>query len=92
MLKQRLILASGSPRRLDLLAQAGITPDRLLPMAPEFAELLQSVPVEERTGPVFKLVTRRGKRPTEWSVSKALSAIGEPHLRDQARYGCEGRG
>jgi septum formation protein len=32
MLKQRLILASGSPRRLDLLAQAGITPDRLLPM------------------------------------------------------------
>jgi integrase len=51
--------------------------DRLLPMAPEFAELLQSVPVEERTGPVFKLVTRRGKRPTEWSVSKALSAIGE---------------
>jgi septum formation protein len=32
MLKQKLILASGSPRRLDLLAQAGITPDRLLPM------------------------------------------------------------
>jgi septum formation protein len=32
MLKQRLILASGSPRRLDLLAQAGITPDRLMPM------------------------------------------------------------
>ena len=32
MLKQRLILASGSPRRLDLLAQAGIRPDRLLPM------------------------------------------------------------
>jgi septum formation protein len=32
MLKSRLILASGSPRRLDLLAQAGITPDKLLPM------------------------------------------------------------
>lgn len=32
MLKQRLILASGSPRRLDLLAQAGIAPDKLLPM------------------------------------------------------------
>jgi septum formation protein len=32
MQQQRLILASGSPRRLDLLAQAGITPDRLLPM------------------------------------------------------------
>ena len=32
MLKQKLILASGSPRRLDLLAQAGITPDKLMPM------------------------------------------------------------
>lgn len=29
---QKLILASGSPRRLELLAQAGITPDRLMPM------------------------------------------------------------
>ena len=28
----KLILASGSPRRLELLAQAGIEPDRLLPM------------------------------------------------------------
>ncbi|MDB5525045.1 MAG: Maf-like protein [Rhizobium sp.] len=32
MLTQRLILASGSPRRLDLLAQAGIHPDKLMPM------------------------------------------------------------
>lgn len=32
MLKQTLILASGSPRRLDLLAQAGIAPDKLMPM------------------------------------------------------------
>jgi septum formation protein len=32
VLTQRLILASGSPRRLDLLAQAGIKPDRLMPM------------------------------------------------------------
>lgn len=28
---QKLILASGSPRRVELLAQAGIEPDRLLP-------------------------------------------------------------
>lgn len=28
----KLILASGSPRRIDLLAQARITPDRLMPM------------------------------------------------------------
>lgn len=29
---QKLILASGSPRRLELLGQAGISPDRLMPM------------------------------------------------------------
>ncbi|MBC7281636.1 Maf-like protein [Hoeflea sp.] len=29
---QKLILASGSPRRLELLAQGGIAPDRLMPM------------------------------------------------------------
>ncbi|MBE7183420.1 MAG: Maf-like protein [Methylobacterium mesophilicum] len=37
-----LVLASGSPRRIELLAQAGITPDRLLPAdldeTPERAE------------------------------------------------------
>lgn len=32
LLKQKLILASGSPRRLDLLKQIGIEPDRLMPM------------------------------------------------------------
>lgn len=32
MLKQKLILASGSPRRLDLLKQIGIEPARLMPM------------------------------------------------------------
>lgn len=31
-LKQKLILASGSPRRLDLLRQVAIEPDRLMPM------------------------------------------------------------
>lgn len=31
-MKQKLILASGSPRRLDLLKQAGIEPARLMPM------------------------------------------------------------
>jgi septum formation protein len=29
---QKLILASGSPRRLELLAQIGLEPDRLMPM------------------------------------------------------------
>lgn len=31
-LRQKLILASGSPRRVDLLKQAGIDPARLMPM------------------------------------------------------------
>ena len=31
-LSKKLILASGSPRRLELLGQAGIEPDRLMPM------------------------------------------------------------
>lgn len=31
-LKQKLILASGSPRRLDLLNQVGVEPARLMPM------------------------------------------------------------
>lgn len=52
--------------------------DRLLPMAPEFATLLESVPQAERTGPVFKLPRPDGKdgtlRPDR--VSKIVSAIG----------------
>ncbi len=52
--------------------------DRLLPMAPEFAELLKSVPEEERTGPVFKLDRIDGNlgRPTTDRVSKVVSKIG----------------
>jgi hypothetical protein len=51
--------------------------DRLLPMAPEFAELLAAVPPSERYGPVFKPTTRRGERPTEWWTSRVICAIGE---------------
>jgi integrase len=52
--------------------------DRLLPMAPEFAELLKSVPEEERTGPVFRLDRIDGNhgRPTTDRVSKVVSKIG----------------
>jgi integrase len=52
--------------------------DRLLPMAPEFAELLKSVPEEERTGPVFKLERIDGSlgRPSTDRVSKVVSKIG----------------
>ena len=52
--------------------------DRLLPMAPEFAELLESVPEEDRTGPVFKLGRIDGNlgRPSTDRVSKVVSKIG----------------
>lgn len=52
--------------------------DRLLPMAPEFAELLKTVPEDERTGPVFKLDRIDGilGRPTTDRVSKVVSKIG----------------
>jgi len=51
--------------------------DRLLAMAPEFAEMLLEVPVEDRRGPVFQLRTRRGQRPSEWWVSRVVAKIGE---------------
>jgi len=53
--------------------------DRLLPMAPEFAELLERVPEADRTGPVFKLERADGKpgRPAVDRVSKIVSSIGE---------------
>lgn len=62
--------------------------DRLLPMAPEFAQLLEKVPSEERTGPVFKLPHPDGKegclRPDR--VSKIVSAIGR---RAKVRVGVD---
>lgn len=51
--------------------------ERLLPLAPEFAEMLLAVPQAERTGPVFKLGVRN---PTIESkiihVSAAITKIG----------------
>ena len=53
--------------------------DRLLPIVPEFAEFLQEVPEEERTGPVFDPLPERsnGKRMTALSVSKKVADFGE---------------
>ena len=45
--------------------------DRLLPAAPEFAELLEEVPEEERTGPVFNL-----NGSWRW-IGRRISRIGE---------------
>jgi integrase len=52
--------------------------DRLLPMAPEFAELLRTVPASEQCGPVFKLDRVDGKpgRPASERVSKIVSNVG----------------
>jgi integrase len=52
--------------------------ERLLPMAPEFARLLETVPEDARTGPVFKLDRAFGKpgHPTTDRVSKVVSRIG----------------
>lgn len=52
--------------------------DRLLPMAPEFARLLESVPEAERVGPVFKLERFDGQkgRPATDRVSKIVGKIG----------------
>ena len=49
--------------------------DRLLPMAPEFAIMLQEVPESERTGPVFRLTGRQGRYRGN-QVSKIVSKIG----------------
>lgn len=53
--------------------------DRLLPMAPEFAEFLQATPEESRAGSVFKLPGIRGgtsELRSKW-VGKVVSKIGK---------------
>ena len=52
--------------------------DRILPIAPEFAEFLLRTPVEERRGRVFKLQARKvhGDRLTADRVTRLISKIG----------------
>jgi integrase len=53
--------------------------DRLLPIAPEFAEFLLASPEAERNGPVFNPLPRRKNhgRPGEWWVSRVVCRIGK---------------
>jgi integrase len=53
--------------------------DRLLPIAPEFAEFLLMTPDADRTGPVFRPAPERvkGERLCDYTVSRILSKIGE---------------
>lgn len=51
--------------------------DQILPLAPEFAEMLLAVPEAERTGRVFKLGRREsGWTPALMGVSKLVSEMG----------------
>ncbi len=53
--------------------------DRLLPIVPEFEELLNEIPPEERTGYVFNPLPERnhGKRLTKWTASDKIALIGK---------------
>lgn len=52
--------------------------DRLLPVAPEFAELLLGTPEAKRRGPVFKLARLHGDGPpTEVWVGRVVCEIGK---------------
>jgi hypothetical protein len=52
--------------------------DRLLPITPEFAMLLQSVPERERSGRMFKLLSSSGTPlpGNRYVVSRVVTAIG----------------
>lgn len=64
--------------RIDASAEKANT-HRLLPMAPEFAELLATVPEAERRGRVFKPLMQDALpySPTRDSIGPVVSAIGE---------------
>ena len=97
MLTQRLILASGSPRRLDLLAQAGIQPDKLMPMdldeTPRRAEHPRSLArrlAAEKAEAAFQAV----RTDPQWAGSYILAAdtvvavgrriLGKPEYLEEA--------
>jgi len=71
--------------------------DRLLPMAPEFARLLESIPPEHRYGPVFEVLSDDGKKAVSdpSCIGKRVSDIGkiagivvesDPHTGEPSKY------
>ncbi|QDT44283.1 site-specific tyrosine recombinase XerC [Gimesia alba] len=64
--------------RIRMEAEKG-NKDRLLPIVPEFATLLEEVPEDERTGPVFNPLARkkRTERMLPSTISKQIANIGE---------------
>ena len=51
--------------------------DRLYPVAPEFAEMLRSVPEERRKGLVFDLPQKGNQRPASTEIGRKISAVGK---------------
>ncbi|MBB3442909.1 Maf-like protein [Rhizobium sp. BK379] len=76
-LKYKLILASGSPRRVDLLNQAGIEPSRLMPMdideAPKKSEHPRSL-ARRLSGEKAEAALAAIKGDITWKGSYILSA------------------
>ena len=68
--------------------------ERLLPLAPEFCDFLEHVPVEERTGSVFRLAGRKGAILNHKTVGRIVSRIGKAavvkvhtdHKTDSIKY------
>ncbi|OYX84111.1 MAG: septum formation protein Maf [Rhizobiales bacterium 17-65-6] len=95
--KVKLILASGSPRRLALLNQAGIEPDLLMPAeideTPEKGELPRKLALRlaEQKG---ELVARRAREAGEKAIvvsADTVVAVGrrvlpKPDIQDEADY------
>ena len=60
---------------------------RLLPLAPEFAEMLLAIPKAQRTGTVFPLVALNGERTTGRVVGSRQEALDQlPSTRSLTRH------
>jgi predicted house-cleaning NTP pyrophosphatase (Maf/HAM1 superfamily) len=76
--RPKLVLASGSPRRLGLLNQAGLDPDSLEPVeideSPERGELPRTLAVRLAREKAEASIVRVRKDPKEFSNTKVLVA------------------
>jgi len=73
-LSQKLVLASGSPRRIELLQQAGIAPDRLIP-----ADLDETPLKAEHPGSLAKRLSR-AKAERALEIFRKDPDEGEPYI------------
>jgi septum formation protein len=88
----RLILASSSPRRLDLLAQIGIVPDQVDPADIDEAPQVRELPLphaERLAGEKAQLVARRHPDAfvlgADTVVACGRRILGKPETEDEAR-------